>query len=373
MAGYDMARFALEAATNGKNTIILDDAGLPSVMVRIPMFLWSDVIDGAPEEPCPAFVVNGRVLDCIYISKYLNIIENGRAYSLPGRDPANTLSIDTARSACAAKGKGWHLMTNAEWAAVSHWCVKNGKMPRGNSQFGASHEAPWERGVMVQEGTRGKGSECEMRTLTGSGPASWTHDGTDAGITDMNGNIWDMVSGFRVMDGEIQVIPDNNAALNLDESTGSSEWRAIDINGNYVLPGSGNTLYYDSIEEGIAAEDDRLAGGGMILNTKREHPHYFGTQEYTDHCAYGWMEFFKLGSKVEIPGMMKLIELGIAPRSDYRDGASFFLRNYGDRRVARGGSWFDGPGGGLWDLYIRETGAFIFPDIGFRAAYIRID
>ena len=34
------ARFALEAATGGKNTILLDDTGMPSVMGRIPAFRW---------------------------------------------------------------------------------------------------------------------------------------------------------------------------------------------------------------------------------------------------------------------------------------------------------------------------------------------
>ena len=43
---------------------------------------------------------------------------------------------------------------------------------------------------------------------------------------------------------------------------------------------------------------------------------------------------------------------------------------YGERVAARGGSWFDGPFGGIWELYLRETRAFIYPDIGFRAAYV---
>ena len=69
---YEPARFALEAASGGKNTLLFDDLGRPSVMVRIPMFLWSDVLEGAPKEPCSAFVAGGKVLDCIYISKYID-------------------------------------------------------------------------------------------------------------------------------------------------------------------------------------------------------------------------------------------------------------------------------------------------------------
>jgi len=69
----------------------------------------------------------------------------------------------------------------------------------------------------------------------------------------------------------------------------------------------------------------------------------------------------------------KLIQLGLFPRTDgYRDGAYMFLRNYGERTAARGGSWYDADGGGLWDIYLRETRAFIYPDIGFRASYIAL-
>ena len=135
MARFDEAKFALEAATNGKNTIILDDTGMPSVMVRIPCFRWCDVIEGGSREICSAFIAGGKVYDSIYVSKYLNIIENERAYSLPGRDPANIVTIDEAREACRRKGKGWHLMSNAEWAAVAHWSVKNGTSPRGKDVY----------------------------------------------------------------------------------------------------------------------------------------------------------------------------------------------------------------------------------------------
>lgn len=372
MAGFDEIRFALEAATGGKNTIILDDAGLPSVMVRIPMFYWSDVIEGGEEAPCSAFVVEGKVLDCIYISKYLNVIENGRAYSLPGRDPAHTLTIDDARAACAAKGRGWHLMTNAEWAAIAHWCVKNNTVPHGNSGFGKYHGAPHERGVPVGD-NRGTGNRNEMRTLTGSGPASWNHDHTDSGIADLNGNIWEFIAGVRVVDGEIQIIPDNDSALNVDESCGSSLWRAIDAEGNFVAPGSAGSMKYDGLKPGIATPEDVAVGEGFRLSTQVTNPNYTGGEEDISHRAYGWMPFFDMPVEEGLEPHIRLQQLGLYPRQDgYRDGGYFFLRNYGERIAARGGSWFDGAIGGIWDVYIRESRAFIYPDIGFRAAYIEL-
>jgi len=371
MARFDEARFALEAASGGANTIILDDIGMPSVMVRVPMFKWSDVLEGGEDAPCSAFVVGGKVVDCIYISKYLNCVEYGRAYSLPNRDPAHTLTIDQAREACAAKGRGWHLMTNAEWAAVAHWCVKNGTIPRGNSHFGQDISAPHERGVLVR-GNNGTGTENEMRTLTGSGPCAWSHDHTPFGIFDLNGNVWDFVAGLRIVDGEIQVIPDNDSALNVDEGPDSPHWRAINTKGELVSPGSPGTYKYDGVEPGISTEENRIVGGGFKLNTAVRNPNYSGPGPDTAHKAYGMMRFFDMRAEENVPIHIRLIQLGLFPRSGYRDGAYFFLRNYGERMAARGGSWFDGDGGGLWDLYLRETRAFIYPDIGFRAAYVEI-
>lgn len=236
---YDSAKFALEAASGGRNTLLFDDLGMPSVMVRIPRFNWSDVVEGGEDMPCSAFIVDGDLLDYIYISKYLNVIENGRAYSLPGRDPANTITIDDAREACARKGKGWHLFSNAEWSAISHWCMKNNTVPRGNSYWGMAYGARHERGILSLENDLSVTPSA--RTLTGSGPDVWNHDGSPFGISELNGNVFDLVSGVRVMDGEIQVIPENDSALNVDESINSTLWKAINTKGKLVDPGSDGT------------------------------------------------------------------------------------------------------------------------------------
>ena len=372
MARYEGAKLALEAASGGKNTLLFDDLGRPSVMVRIPMFLWSDVLEGAPEEPCSAFVVGGRVQDSIWISKFMNVIEYGRAYSLPGRDPANTLSIDEARAACAAKGKGWHLLTNAEWCALMHWSVRNGTVPRGNASFGSNPERPWDRGVLsIQK--RGRGLEDEMRTLGGTGPDSWNHDGGPWGVADLAGNAWDWVSGFRTMDGEIQFIPDNDSAMNVDESEGSPLWRAVLEDGSLVPPGTPGTLKYDGAAPGTDSPEDIGVPGGYRLNTKLENFNYTGGEEDTAHRAYSWNVFADIPAAEGVTVPPVLQRLGAMPiPGGYRDMSVFFLRNYGERVAARGGSWLDGPFGGIWELYLRETRAFIYPDIGFRAAYVAL-
>jgi len=385
-ANITAAKLTLEYLSGGKNTIITDDLGQPSVMVRIPAFKWSDVIDGAPDEVCSAFVVNGRKLSCIYVSKFLNTIVNGRAYSIPNVEPAHTLKIDEAREACAAKGRGWHLMTNAEWAAIAHWCRKNGTIPHGNTRYGADvyhpHETAveaqgelYERDIVTQERP-----DAPERTLSGTSPASWSHDGTDFGIFDLTGNLWDYVSGLRIVDGEIQIIPDNDSALNVDESENSTAWKAVLQDGSLVEPGTPGTLKFDGVSQGRS--DDKNVGvpGGVKLNTKLENFQYTGDAPDQKHMAYtfGPWETLPAETGVEIPFILKALaimpvspDLGTEISGGKENPQIYFIRNYGERTCARGSSWIGG--NGFWYLYLRESREFIYPDIGFRSAYIDLN
>jgi len=365
---YENAKLALEAASGGKNTLLFDDIGLPSVMVRIPMFRWSDVFEDGAEEPCSAFVVGGKTLDSIYISKYLNVVEHGRAYSLPGRNPASMYELDEAREICARKGPGWHILTNAEWMAIAHWCRKNGRYPRGNNASGADFHAPHERGVVVDAGSFA--DKFLRPVLTGSGPDAWSHDGTPYGIFDLNGNLWDMVSGLRLSDGEIQIIPDNDSALNVDESTGSDAWRAITPDGTLVEPGTPGTFKFDGVNPGHEDEAFVNIDGGVKLSTEIRNPQYFGNNPDTTHRAYSMFFFTDLSHEPDCPPHPILKQIGVYPAGADIEETMFFLRNYGERMTCRGGSWFDGPMAGMWELYMRETRAWIAQDIGFRSAYV---
>ena len=51
----DSDRFALEAASGGKNTIMFDKAGNASIMVAIPKFKLSDIDSSWPSTVHPAF------------------------------------------------------------------------------------------------------------------------------------------------------------------------------------------------------------------------------------------------------------------------------------------------------------------------------
>lgn len=109
---YDMLKLAVEGLSGGKNTIILDDRGMPSFMVRIPKFKISDVIDGATQDTHPAFIVDGAEKDFVYISKYQNIVKDDRAYSLPLMDPKVYMNFDQAKLYSENKGPGFHCFNS---------------------------------------------------------------------------------------------------------------------------------------------------------------------------------------------------------------------------------------------------------------------
>ena len=165
---YDLAEFALKMVAPN-NKLIYDDKGIPSVMVYVPKFKMSDVIDGAGDSTHSAFIVNGKEVPGIWISKYQNIANNGRAYSLPGQDPTVNITWDTARGYCESKGKGWHMMTKAEWAAIMLWCKKNGFQPWGNNNYGKDSRETLQQAIPA---TYGSGTDAGKiyHVLTGTGP-----------------------------------------------------------------------------------------------------------------------------------------------------------------------------------------------------------
>lgn len=239
MANFDLVNLALKA-TCPANEIILDDKGLPSVMVRVPKLKNSDLYVGGDSGTHPAWIVNGQEVPEIYISKYLNIVRDGRAYSLPGEDPAASMTWDTARSYCEAKGPGWHMMTKPEYAAIALWCKKNGFMPWGNNNYGKDSRETLVKAIPATFDGEGK----TLHTLTGTGPVEWSHDKTVNGIFDLNGNVSEWTGGLRTVFGEIQVQPNNNGADSSNPQTaGAGTWKTIDAtSGLFVDPdGTGTT------------------------------------------------------------------------------------------------------------------------------------
>lgn len=226
IASPDSLRAQVEAATGGKVTVLYDDKGFPSYMHVIPKFRYEDLGFDAEMGTgvASAFVKGNAELSEIFIGQYQASVFDGRAVSLPGRDPRTSINYDDSKAACEAKGAGWHLMSMHEWAAVALWCKANGVEPRGNTNHGRAHDATHEVARRQDAGTPGV-TEGTARTLTGSGPASWRHDGTLGGIADLVGNIWEWQDGMKTVDGRVFASADN------DYTRSESDWQdtGVDI------------------------------------------------------------------------------------------------------------------------------------------------
>ena len=272
-----------------RNEVIFDKSGIPDIMVAF-----------TPDELGLPAELKGRKVEAYLIGKYPATMIDGVPHSLPFQKPAVDINHDEAIRLCEAKGPGWHLITNDEWAALAHQSRKNGTLPRGNTNSGKSHSHPEETGT-TYEGGYGK-------TLTGSGPVTWNHDHTAEGVADMCGNVWEHVGGIRFVDGKVQVIPRNEAAAGADQSKDSPEW----VN---IYTADGDPIYYE-------VTDDEI----WLRATEPEEKDYCGVS-FTD---------LEPG---EVDNLDELIRLGLYPADGYEGSDYFWLDTNGGRCVSRGGNW----------------------------------
>jgi len=351
---YDTFQLAIAALSDGKNEVLFDDLGNPSVMVRIDKMYCDELIPGMPHEVHPAFLVGGREVDCVYVSKYPNIIRDGRAYSLPLVHPTGFLTQDTAVEVSRAKGPGWGLIPVSLWSALALRMRRDGFAPRGNNARGSARHYPNEQGIVT-----GTESGLPSETATGSGPLTWYHDRTASGLADLVGNVSEWNAGMRLCRGELQIVPNADCMLQQTSLKEDSDaWRAILPDGTLVVPGSREDTLKIDMENGrwkistrvTSAVDD--ARGGLFRDM------FYDPAELPNG----------------VPDVLKLLTVYPAEedRSSYAEDL-IFANNWQQERIClRGGNWSSGPHSGLFYYAMDAKRNRQVPRLGFRSVYYPI-
>lgn len=358
--------------SSGKNVVLFNSVGMPSVMCHLKAVTLNDLVPTWTEHFHPAFIRGTTAIPQLYIAKYqaITVQEGGVTYavSLRGQDPRVYVNFDQARQACAANNKdgekAWHLMTNAEWAYLALWCKANGYWPRGNNYYGRDHQRTDEWGEPTYfSGTDEEGNPVNRagRVATGTGPkesSAWSHDGTPYGVWDLNGNVYEWVGGLRLVDGEIQIIPGNDASdPTVDQSASSEAWKAIRQDGSLVEPGTEDSLKYDS----TAISDATGRRGDIRLNTSVTVPLSAGYAENSFQTTQAM-------SGVTVPDVLK--HLSLYPVDSDHGGDGVRVRNAGEQLPLRGGHWYYMSQAGVCALYLIFPRSYSLNAIGFRPAFV---
>jgi len=351
----DSLRASVEAASGGRQTVLYTALGQPTFMNIIPQFTGAQVGVTGYTDPHPMFYgTDGTAKSSYFFGTYPGVVKNGELLSLPGQDPANTLNHDQFVAYARACGTGHHVVTDQAYAGIALWCRANSFQPRGNTNTGSAYDAAWETGVVSGAG----------RTATGSGPASWRHDNSSSGISDLCGNVWEWSPGVRINAGEIQVlrndaastIPKNDGViLSIDMSAGSAKWWAIDGTATttscFVAPGSANTVKYAT--SGTTAQTLVLGSGSAFEGMAS---YVTGAGAVLVLKALGLMPVAsQLGGTIAVPAA---------------NGDVFYIDVTSERLPFRGGNWSSAAFAGVFALGCSYARSFADAGIGARPAFV---
>lgn len=339
----DGYRKAVEHNSGGKNTVVYDAQGNPNIMVVVPRFNYEDLGLTALElgEGTPTmFQTNGAPRSEVLIGKYLASTMGSGTAVIGGVQPRTSVNYDQAKQLCTQKGANWHLMSAHEWAAIALWSIANGTVPRGNTNYGRSHERKLETARRADNGIPGDTSGTG-RTDTGKGPATWSHDHTEFGITDLVGNVYEWIDQMCMQDGRIITTLDN------DPSVAEANWtrHAAFLDAIAATGGAPKLNSKVNIRQGDLGDD---GSGGSSFSVE--------WQKLTKDPSYTPQQLLR----------RLLIESAATTGSA---GGTLYGRNYGLRFPIRGGAWHSGAGAGLGALDLHGSRADSRGGVGFRPAF----
>jgi sulfatase modifying factor 1 len=158
---------------------------------------------------------------------------------------------------------------------------------------------------------------------------------------------------MRLVDGEIQIIPYNNAAGHVDQSAESTLWKAILPDGTLVEPGTAGTLKYDA---------ETTTPSGIRINT--EVVNSTGEDTSVDKT----FETVAAVEGVTVPTLLQT--LALAPIDNQHGADGMYMRNAGERLPFRGGYSSFASVAGVFCLYLSVARSYSNHVRGFRSAFV---
>ncbi|EGQ9150135.1 hypothetical protein GCS58_10565 [Vibrio parahaemolyticus] len=317
---------ALIAISGGKWVLITDDFGNAQCVRRLPLHTFETLaIAGCPfVGPLDCFIrQDGSLRPYVDVPVYLASNKGGKAVSQADKDPWTSINADTARARCAELNAGSMMMSQEIWAMICWNMISQGFQPRGNTEFGRSHSNKNEFGRRT-DGRVPDDRAGSARTLTGSGPETWRHDGTVFGIADMVGNIWEWVDGMKMVNGQFVVA----------DYTGQpeAEWSATGV-------------YISEAGQFTNVAPSTLNSSNQVWGSMTKASGYAGNER-----------------------LQRLMIEPIACTSVL--GGRFYWNLDGERFPRRGGAWHNASNAGPAALHCGDPRSYASSNIGFRSAFV---
>lgn len=340
----------IEAASAGRNSVFWDNQGNPNVMVWINKFNCEDINQAILDKwgvDCqlgtgthPAFIKQGQEMRGFWYGKY-QASESlaGGCSVIEGATPLVNINFDDAKALCQSKGENWHMASNSEWAAVAYLSLAHGQTLRGNTDRGRAHDAKNESGRRVDNLAPGDSSSAGF-TGTGTGPNTWSHDGTAFGVFDLVGNVWEWVDQLKMQDGQI-ICPDEN-----NDEISEYAWQRHNVYYDVDNPTDRNITLNNELVNilGEVGQSHNLGFSSINpFNAVLKSPSYTGNE---------LMRQLALECPTDLLGLT----------------GKLFTRNFGERLPFRGGAYFMGDSAGLAAMNLHYNRTSELGVVGFRPA-----
>lgn len=320
---------AVEAASNGKQTVLFTKTGQPTFVNIIKQFNAPTELAAAGVTGVhPAFKVGTKVLDQIYVGTYPTALVNGELVSQPWQAATGFSVLQITPSALiqqymTATGLNAHGCTTAEANLLRSLAIQANYSPRGNDGLGASSTDLTQKGIRVDGKNVGDavvltntslGAQRTSEFLTGSSPTSFRTGNEPTGIAELGQGYSGTTYGVRIVKGEVQVYGNPFDKNQADANYGSfkaifasqadfmSGWNAIDATtGALITPTYTGSFSYN----GATGKDT----GNYVVTTANS----VKVTEQTTNLVTGFHNIRNLATEGNLPAIVinKLRYLGL--------------------------------------------------------------